>query len=210
MTQKPARIERNAEESKKRILKAAESIFAARGFDGARVDEIASTAQINKRMIYHYFKGKQNLYRVVLRQNYQKIMDVGMEAASMESSAVEKVASFIRHYFYFLAENEEFVRLIKWESLQERQYSLQILLDFSKTTLPVLAEVLEEGMEQGIFRRNLDVRHLIISINALCMMYFTRQEVYSILWQQDMTSEKTLQEHLEHILDLTFNGILKS
>src|ERR1035438_8952443 len=58
---------RNPERSRERILAAALKEFAAKGFAGARVDFIARRAAINKRMLYHYFGNKEQLFREVLR-----------------------------------------------------------------------------------------------------------------------------------------------
>ena len=52
-------------ETARRILAAAERIFAARGLAGARTDEIAQAARVNKAMLYYYFGSKERLYRAV-------------------------------------------------------------------------------------------------------------------------------------------------
>ncbi len=55
-----------SENSKYRILKAARKVFADKGYDGARVDEIAREAGINKAMLYYYFNSKENILREVI------------------------------------------------------------------------------------------------------------------------------------------------
>src|ERR1700677_679194 len=65
---KPAAAPRNPERSRERILSAALKEFAAKGFAGARVDAIARRANINKRMLYHYFGDKEELFKAVLRR----------------------------------------------------------------------------------------------------------------------------------------------
>jgi TetR/AcrR family transcriptional regulator len=199
--------ERNAEESKNRIINAAEKIFATKGLDGARVDEIASAAKINKRMIYHYYGGKEELYLEVMRKNYNKIFET-LHQANMKGSARNKITQFITNYFYFLAENENFVRLIHWEALHGGRYTRQVLTDISQAFMPEFMNLLEEGVQEGLIRENLDIRHLITSINAICMMYFSRQDVLDFLWETDALTPSSLQERVDHILDFTFNGIL--
>lgn len=56
---------RDAEATKARILAAAKVEFARLGFGGTRVDEIAGKARANKRMIYHYFGSKEDLFQIV-------------------------------------------------------------------------------------------------------------------------------------------------
>lgn len=52
---------RDSAVTKARILIVAENLFAEKGFDGTRVDEIAAKAQVNKALIYYYFKGKDDI-----------------------------------------------------------------------------------------------------------------------------------------------------
>src|SRR4051812_45471354 len=61
-----ARRERNAAATRQRILDSGEHEFAARGFAGARLREIAETAGVQPALIHHYFTDKQGLYRAVL------------------------------------------------------------------------------------------------------------------------------------------------
>ena len=64
---------RDAEATRTRILNAAKREFAHFGLGGARVDEIAKRAKANKRMIYHYFGGKEELFTAVLEEAYLDI-----------------------------------------------------------------------------------------------------------------------------------------
>ena len=57
---------RNAERTRRKILDAAVDEFAARGYAGARVDRIAATAHVNKRMIYHHFGNKLGVFEAAL------------------------------------------------------------------------------------------------------------------------------------------------
>ncbi|MDT3400221.1 TetR family transcriptional regulator [Streptomyces sp. B1866] len=59
----PHERQRDAERTKARILDAAVQVFSAKGFDGARVSEIAERAGVNQQLISYYFGGKQGLYR---------------------------------------------------------------------------------------------------------------------------------------------------
>ena len=58
---------RNPDATRARILAAAEDLFAAAGFAGTRIDAVAARSGANKRMIYHYFGGKEALFEAVLQ-----------------------------------------------------------------------------------------------------------------------------------------------
>ena len=74
---------RNSAKTKASILAAARVEFADRGFEGARVDAIAERAGANKRLLYHYFGNKEELYRAVLLDAYQEIRK-GERALSLD------------------------------------------------------------------------------------------------------------------------------
>lgn len=199
---------RDPELSRGRILDAATALFAAQGYDGAGVNEIAAAAGLNKRMIYHYFGSKKGLYVEVLRDNYRRLLDMEREVGGRDLSPLDKTKTYIRRYFYFLAHNEDFVKLLQWESLQAHRFSHLILPEIAQTTLPKLSAILEKGVRDGVFRRDLDIRHLLISINALCLQYFSRQHAYGPFWARDMADPEMLAQRLEHILDFTLHGVL--
>jgi Transcriptional regulator len=198
-----------SEESKLRILLAATAIFAEKGLDGSRVDEIAVAAHINKRMIYHYFESKENLYVEVLRHNYTKLYTIGTWVIQPGTDPKTVIKRAIREYFYFLAGHDEFVRLVSWETLNNEKYANKVVPQLLDLAEPMLREFLQEGQRVGLMRKTIDIRHLLISINALCISYFSRREMLQPYWQEDMMSPSMLEERLVHIEDLIFNGILK-
>ena len=61
---------RNPDDTKRRILAAAKAEFAKKGLGGARVDDIAARAKANKRMMYHYFGNKEDLFSHVVEDAY--------------------------------------------------------------------------------------------------------------------------------------------
>ncbi|GAB6179410.1 TetR family transcriptional regulator [Desulfotomaculum defluvii] len=198
-----------ADESKQRILLAAAAIFARKGLDGARVDELAAAARINKRMIYHYFESKENLYVEVLRYNCQKIYHLSKGAFIAGADPRENVTRALRQYFYFLAQDEEFVRLVSWEALNRGSYSSRVLPQLLDIFQADLGQILEDGIKRGCFRSDLDIHQTLLSIHALCLAYFTRREMVQPLWSSDTMSEEMLEKRLQHILDLVFHGISK-
>src|SRR5450755_3805570 len=108
---KDAAQTRNPERTRERILSAALKEFAAKGFAGARVDEIARRAAINKRMLYHYFGGKKELFRAVLRRK------IGERQAWAESLSGDP-AETLPFWFEASCKDADWIRLLEWEALQ--------------------------------------------------------------------------------------------
>ena len=102
---------RDPEKTQADILQAAETEFSAKGLAGARVDEIARLAGANKRMIYHYFGNKEDLFKEVLRT---KLRD---KAESLEV-ADRGIAACLRYWFAVNGEDYSCIRLMEWEALE--------------------------------------------------------------------------------------------
>ncbi len=79
MTTSQTKIKRDPERTRQRILAAAIEEFAERGSSGARVDSIARRADINERMLYYYFKNKDELFLAVMEDTYRGIRDAEAE-----------------------------------------------------------------------------------------------------------------------------------
>ena len=78
---------RDSKATQSRILDAAKAEFAAHGLGGARVDEIANRAKANKRMIYHYFGSKEDLFQAVVEEAYLSIREAEQALALYHSVA---------------------------------------------------------------------------------------------------------------------------
>ncbi len=102
---------RSIEETKRLILDAATTEFAARGLSGARVDRIVELSGINKRMIYVYFENKENLFDCVLTESLSKLVD----AAPFSGRDLDKYAGDL---FDFISEVPTVARLSLWRALE--------------------------------------------------------------------------------------------
>ncbi|MEW8959358.1 MAG: TetR family transcriptional regulator [Moorella sp. (in: firmicutes)] len=201
-------MERSAKGSRERILAAAEEVFAAKGIDGARVDEIATLARVNKRMLYHYFNSKEELYTYVLKVNFEKSLAAGKKAFREKGDLKHQVAAAIRNYFYFLAANPNYPRLMAWEALQGGKYARKVLPEVWEQGLPSLKAILIEGISRGVFRPDLDLKQVLASITTLCSGYFTNKDILAILWEEDPLSPGNMEKRLKHITDLILNHIV--
>jgi AcrR family transcriptional regulator len=105
-------VKRDPEGTRKRILAAALKEFAAKGPAGARVDEIARLAGVNKRMLYHYFGSKEDLYREVYRR---KLQEKTQTAAEQPSDLLESLP----YWFEDMLRDPDWVRLLGWQALSE-------------------------------------------------------------------------------------------
>lgn len=84
-----------AASSRDRLLAAAAAEFAARGYDGAKVERIAAQARLNKAMLYYHFRNKAALYRAILRDVFQALAEA-VSAAPAAGGPEDQLRAFIR------------------------------------------------------------------------------------------------------------------
>ena len=110
--------ERTAE-NRQRILEAAEGVFAAKGFNGANMREIAAAASVNKFMLYYHFENKETLFQEVLTANFTPIFQRIAEILNRQTSLEETVREVYDMYAELFARKGDRVRPFMARELAE-------------------------------------------------------------------------------------------
>lgn len=189
---------RNAEATRIRILSAATAEFARLGLGGARVDEIAEKAGANKRMIYHYFGNKEDLFAAVLEEAYLRIRtaEQDLQLKDLEpDAAMEKLIRFTWDYYL---KNPEFITLVNSANLHQGRHleGSDALIAASRGYIAIIQDLLDRGAAAGIFREGIDARQLNITIAAIGYYYLNNRFSGEILFERDYMSPDALDARL--------------
>lgn len=168
---------RNPQLSKERILSAALDEFADKGFAGARVDAIARRARINKRMLYHYFGGKDVLFREVLRRKIS-------ERQSWAASAPETPGERLVFWFELACRDREWIRLLQWEALHWGE-SKVVEEDVRQEAASKALKRIRELQAGGIMDSRFPAGHLLLSMMALTTYPLAFPQLTRMLTGQD-------------------------
>nr|WP_174839427.1 TetR/AcrR family transcriptional regulator [Ruegeria lacuscaerulensis] len=189
---------RDAQATKARILNAAKKEFAKHGLGGARVDEIAERADANKRMLYHYFGSKEDLFRTVLEEAYLDIRSAERKLNLESLSPSDALESLVRFTWKYYLKNPEFITLVNSENLHRARHikSLTSLQDSTRGLVDMVESILKRGQETGEFRAGIDATQLNITIAAIGYYYLTNRFTGSFLFQRNMMDEQALEERL--------------
>lgn len=201
---------RNPEKSKLAILTAAETEFADKGFWGARVDEIAVNANINKRMIYAYYGDKEALYNAVLLNTYAKMEEVENALIKRDLEGIELVKEIVSTYFDFLYNNPNFVNILMWENLNKGTYLKKIENQvIERKTISYFIDAIEKGKSNGIFKCDIDSYNIVLSMITTCFANFSNQYTLSRLFHTDLTNKKIIDERKQHTIKLIISYLIK-
>ncbi len=139
-------------DSRTRLLAAAAQEFAARGFDGAKVDRIAARARINKAMLYYHFASKAALYREILRDVFGGVADL-VEAARLAGGAPDaQLRSFIAAIAGGAATRPHFPAIWLREMGEGGRHLDESVILELRRVMVVLGRILADGQQAGVFR----------------------------------------------------------
>jgi AcrR family transcriptional regulator len=194
---------RDADATKARILEAARHEFARLGLGGARVDEIADKARANKRMIYHYFGSKEQLFTAVLEDAWLGIRNAEQELRLGHLPPREALERLVRFTWTYYLEHPEFIRLVNSENLHGGRHirTSDRLREPSRRFTQMVRDILDRGVAEGVFRPGIDPVQLNITIAAIGYYYLTNRFTGSILYERDFMTAEALEERLRFNLD---------
>ena len=192
------------------ILSAAEEVFSQKGLYGARIDEIAEAAECNKRMIYAHFGSKEGLYTAVLKHVYSRLSVTEEVLAEESLSAEGAVRLYIRKLFNFLKDNPTFIKMVMWENLNEAKYMKDSgAANIKNASVRFLEKVLKQGVEEGVFKKDINPKEIIISINLYCFSCFSNVYTMTHIMNMDFFNPEEMELRLDTVTKMILNYIIK-
>lgn len=150
-----------------RILEAAAGVFSEVGFAGARVDEIAERAGINKAMIYYHIGNKETLYAEVI----QNVIGNTAEAIARKIKDIqdpeEKLRIYIRSFACNIDDNPQVAPIMMREVASGGSHLPEVVVRDIFRIVNMLHEILKEGAEKGIFVETIPFLIHIMVIGAM-------------------------------------------
>lgn len=182
---------RNPGRSRERILSAALKEFSAKGFAGARVDAIARRASINKRMLYHYFGDKEELFKAVLRR---KICERQAWAETLTGDPEETLP----FWFEAACKDSDWVRLFQWEALQGNWQKVIDEKERREATARGLQRI-QQRQARGQISADLDPRHVMLMMRSLTMFPVAFPQLTRLITGQSVFDPQFQQERKEFL-----------
>nr|WP_248883131.1 TetR/AcrR family transcriptional regulator [Bradyrhizobium japonicum] len=195
--------------TRKKLLTAARLEFARHGFAGARVDEIAERAGVNKQLVYHYFGDKDALYLAVLEWVYADIREQERQL-NLEGLPPEKaIRKLIEASFDYLATNPDFIVLLNDENRGGARHvrGSTRLEAMHSPLVKSVSHILHEGVRTGVFRNGIDPIQLYISIAGLSYFYLSNTPTLSAIFGKDLSSRAARRARRRHVADLVLHSL---
>ncbi|WP_137922499.1 TetR/AcrR family transcriptional regulator [Hydrogenophaga sp. 2FB] len=191
------------------ILAAARTEFSAKGLTGARVNEIAARAGVNKQLIYYYFGSKEDLYRIALEVVYTEIRTQERSLKLGDMQPEEAMATLIGFSFDYLAQHPDFIGLLNHENAQGAQHvrDSSAIRDTNSPLIDLIAKTLARGIRARVFRRGIDPVELYISVAGMSYFFFSNRLTLASIFDRDLTSADAVGAYRKHVVAFAMAGL---
>jgi AcrR family transcriptional regulator len=188
----PEQRQRDARRTRDDILRVATAEFAANGFAGARVDEIAELTQTTKRMIYYYFGSKEGLYLRVMEAAYEVIRRLELQLDVRHLAPVDALRRLAEFTYDHHTSHRDFVRLVAIENIHQAKMiaNSSIIHDLNSTAVVTLEAVLRRGVEDGTLRSDIDALDLHMLISSYSIFHVANRYTFRTLFGRDLLDEQ--------------------
>ena len=183
------RKERNSAATKLRLLDAAEHEFAARGFTGVRLRDIAEAAGVQSALIHHYFGDKQGLYRAVLDR---VLLPTSTESWTLLGSGRDLeglLDGFAEMLLRFHAAHHNLLAILRHEAIAGSDVLSEITRERTLPVITALRAVLVEAQARGQIRADVAPEEIIVAGMSMVAYPFLEAQMLSIVMPSVVISD---------------------
>jgi len=192
------------------LLKAAEKLFIEKGFDGAKMTEIARLAGVNHALLHYYFRTKENLFNRVFEQIATELVGFFNIAFEGEAPFFEKLKRAIELHFDGLVERIDLPLFVFREVIQKKErkaYFIEQIFPTAKRILARMHSDIKREVKKGTIRP-VKAQNLLLNIAALNVFSFIGAEILFDVKDEKMSG--TLKSFLDDRKQNNVNTIINS
>ena len=194
-------------ETEEKILNAAQHVFQRRGFEGARMQEIADEAGINKSMLHYYYRSKDNLFMKVFQNGVKKIFPQIMMVLSKDISLKEKTWEIVEFYHTTFKTNPHLPAFAIYEMNQNPERFREFVSGSGMKIPEKFKEQVRKEVNEGRMIPISPEQFLMNIISMTLMPMIARNMAMAIYGFDDQQFDAFLDEREELIPDMIFKGV---
>jgi len=197
----------NDENTEEQILDAAKNVFQTKGMDGARMQEIADKAGINKAMLHYYYRSKQLLFEAVFKNAFSLLAPQLNAILNDDSTIEEKVKKFTSNYISFIIKHPYLPNFIIQELNRNPEFILKLKENKGFPNLDKFKKQVENEVENGIIKY-ISAEQLFINILALNIFPFVAKPlIMAFTSSDDKTYNQLMEDRKTEVSNFIINSI---
>ncbi len=171
-------------QTEEKILEAAKMIFQKQGFAGARMQEIADEAGINKSMLHYYFRSKDKLFQKVFQSSVRQFFPVIFEVLNADIGLVPKVEKLVETYYNLFQEHPHLPRFVIHEMNQHPDRFKEFMSGAGIEIPQKFVRQIQAEIEAGEMKE-IRPKEFIINIIGLCVFPVLAQPMIETVFKMD-------------------------
>ncbi|MBP6550969.1 MAG: TetR/AcrR family transcriptional regulator [Flavobacterium sp.] len=193
--------------TEEKIFNAARIVFQKKGFAGARMQEIADEAGINKAMLHYCFKNKELLFQAVFMNAFSQLVPQINEIFNSRDSVFEKIRKFTHSYISFVILNPYLPPFVIQEMNNNPEFVLSFLENENRPNPSVLISQIEKEIASGIIKP-INPKHLLMNLISMTVFPFAAQMMIKGMLQiSDTEFNQMMEERKTSIAEQIINSI---
>ena len=197
-------------DARDRILSAALSLFAMRGFEGVSTTQIAKVAGITQPLIHYHFKNKEALWKASVTRLFGQLdREFTQVVASLPQQDKKRfVIEAIRNYVAFCAKHPEFGQFIMREGAQQSERLVWMANELIKPELLSFYDVYLEGVADG-WLKPIPFPQLMMMVTAAASNFFSLAPLVKTLFSIEPLSGEEALSHGDAVVEMVISSIFK-
>ncbi|QJP34716.1 TetR/AcrR family transcriptional regulator [Nonlabens sp. Ci31] len=195
------------EKTEVQILEAAKKVFQSKGMDGARMQEIADKAGINKAMLHYYYRSKQLLFEAVFNQAFSLLAPQLNVVLNDDSSIEEKVKNFTSNYITFMIKHPYLPNFIIQELNRNQDFIKKLKENTGFPNLEKFKIKVDEEVNKGLLKP-IEADQLFVNIIALNIFPFLGKPLIKAFTDKDEKAYlKFVEDRKTEVANFIINAI---
>lgn len=197
--------------TEEKIIAAAKTIFLQQGYAGARMQDIADAAGINKALLHYYFRNKDKLFEMIFMQSIQKMIPTINSVFDSEDDLFLKIRKFVSAYTEMLSENPYLPLFIANELSTNPEKIIKLVMTSAndKPHINRFIKDIQTAIEQELIKP-ISTINLFINIMSLCIFpYIAKPMMQFFLKLDELEYRIILEQRKQEAADFIINSIKK-
>lgn len=195
--------------AEERILASARKVFIAKGMAGARMQDIADEAGINKALLHYYFKNKEQLFETIFLEIIEQLIPRIKSILLSDLTLYEKIEQFCDQYISIISQNPYLPIFILNEMHKQPSKFIMKIFGGELPDLTKFAAQIEKEVKAGKIKPTSPV-HLIMNMMSLCIFPFLGKPMLSAILQIDeLQFQLAMEQRKKNIPQFIFDAIKK-
>ena len=191
--------------TEEKIYEAARRIFVLKGMEGARMQEIADEAGMNKALLHYYFRSKENLFKAVFKDIFTKFFSKVKETIFSDASTKEKMIFFIDNYIDMIHANPYVPQFIINEINRDPQMLKNLMFESGIEPQKIIEIFVNNSNTDSL--ANIDTRHIVVSIIGMLLFPLVARPLLQMIYFND--NQEAYNQFLSERKAIVKNMVLK-